>query len=443
MRSSAAGGLANVPSSPALPVGTIAIMTPPLDTGDLVPAVIDEPHGLASAVRAAASHVAARLADPAWWVPNVVAVGLLVFLIVPFGRELQARGVTVDRLPLNGALLAFVVIYLWALLAEGRRPAGFRALGGPIVLVVLGFAISVLDDGNWSVLFVAVAAVGGRLVPSGRAVAVILVAAASVVLAAPGAETALAASRMLERTLESVFEVVLVGLGMLGFSQLERTARERDLARYEVARLAAEGERVRIARDLHDILGHSLSMVALKTELARRLLNRDPARAAIELGEVEALVRSSLRDVRETVAGYRRIDLDTELAGARMALGAAGIDVRIERDANVLDSATDTLLGWIVREGTTNVVRHSGATRCSIRIEGTLTQLRLEITDDGSGGAGPAPGSIGHGLIGVHERVEAAGGQVQAGGRVGGGYRLAVTLPIRTGGLASEVGGRE
>ena len=382
-----------------------------------------------------ASSASGRIDRPSEWLPGLVAIGLLVFVLAPLGGEFRDRGVQTDRLPRNVALVAFIAIYLWALLREGMRPAGLRALGGALVLLAIATWICLVDRAsNWAVLFVAAAAVGGRLVPSRRALFVIVTAAGAAAVVLQGTGSGFAAGRTFERTLESVFEVALVGLGMLGFSQLERTARQLDRAQGEVARLAADGERARIARDLHDLLGHSLSLVALKAELARRMLGRDPARAAQELSEVETLVRTSLRDVREAVAGYRRVDLDTELAGARIALLAAGIPIEIERPLEAFDPATDTLLGWVVREGTTNVVRHSGAAKCSIRVETTKRQVRLEITDDGrerTDADRASVGAVGHGLIGIRERVEAAGGEMDAGQRAGGGYRLAVTIPVR------------
>jgi two-component system sensor histidine kinase DesK len=377
-----------------------------------------------------------------------VAVGLLLFLVGPLGTMIQEPIATTERLLTYAGVGTFVLVYLWAIPADLAGRGSGRPLVATALLGLLSVAITLLDRGpDWTVLFIATATAAGRITPSRGS----LVAIGSV-----GAVTALALSasgRPLVAAVESAIEVGLVGLVVLGFSQLERTARQLAAAQAEVARLAADGERARIARDLHDLLGHSLSLIALKTELARRMLERDPARASAELSDVETVVRTSLRDVREAVAGYRHVDLDTELAGARMALVAAGIEVEISRPADALDAAADSLLGWIVREGVTNVVRHSGASRCTIRIEALARETRLEIIDDGRGAdrLESAPGSVpGSGLAGISERVEAAGGAMAAGWRAEGGYRLAAVVPARTdtrgtepGAAAGEPGGAQ
>ena len=210
----------------------------------------------------------------------------------------------------------------------------------------------------------------------------------------------------------------LVSLAMFGFFSILKANRELSEARAEVARLAAENERTRIARDLHDLLGHSLTTITVKAGLARRLAERDPARAAQEIGEVEALTRSALGDVRAAVAGYRDVTLAGELASAREVLRAAGIEADAPRAIEV-DPAHAELFGWVVREGVTNVVRHSRAQTCTIAVGPDW----LEIADDGRGGANGA----GSGLAGLRERVAAAGGTVRAES-TGRGWRLRVDM---------------
>lgn len=210
----------------------------------------------------------------------------------------------------------------------------------------------------------------------------------------------------------------LVSLAMFGFFSILKANRELSEARAEVARLAAENERTRIARDLHDLLGHSLTTITVKAGLARRLAARDPARAAQEIGEVEALTRSALGDVRAAVAGYRDVTLAGELASAREVLRAAGIEAHAPRALEV-DPAHAELFGWVVREGVTNVVRHSRAQTCTIEVGPDW----LEIADDGRGGANGS----GSGLAGLRERVAAAGGTVRAES-TGGGWRLRVDM---------------
>jgi len=206
----------------------------------------------------------------------------------------------------------------------------------------------------------------------------------------------------------------LVAGAMYGFFTIIRSARELAAARAEVVRLAAENERTRIARDLHDVLGHSLTTITVKSALAARLIERDPGRAAREIAEVEALSRSTLSDVRAAVAGYRDITLAGELATARHVLQSAGIAAQLPGSIDVVPGELHELFAWAVREGVTNVVRHARATTCTI----TLGPSWLQIDDDGTGVAPriPAarPGS-GTGLLGLRERVEAAGGTVISG----------------------------
>jgi two-component system, NarL family, sensor histidine kinase DesK len=215
----------------------------------------------------------------------------------------------------------------------------------------------------------------------------------------------------------------LVGLAMWGFFQILRSNIELTHARAEVARLAAENERSRIARDLHDLLGHSLTTITVKAELAKRLAGRDPVRATSEIAEVEALSRRTLSEVRAAVAGYREVTLGGELATGRQVLRAAGFVADLPKAVDDVDPNYDELFGWVVREGVTNVVRHSRGTSCTV----TAGRDWLEITDDG---IGTGPVDAGSGLTGLRERVEAAGGTVTSGRDDGArGWRLRVDLP--------------
>ena len=193
-------------------------------------------------------------------------------------------------------------------------------------------------------------------------------------------------------------------------------------AKEELASLAAENERFRIARDLHDLLGHSLTTITVKAGLACRIGEADHARAVQEMAEVEALARRTLADVRTAVANYRDVTLAGELATGRELLRAAGVTADLPRAVDVVDAAHQELFGWVVREGLTNVVRHAHANSCAVR----LASSSVEIVDDGVGSA-PAmtPGS---GLCGLRERVAAAGGVVEAGPVQPRGWRLRVSL---------------
>jgi two-component system, NarL family, sensor histidine kinase DesK len=215
--------------------------------------------------------------------------------------------------------------------------------------------------------------------------------------------------------------------------------------RAELARVAVAEERLRIARDLHDLLGHSLSLITLKAELSRRVISTDTERASREIAELETVARQSLRDVREAVAGYRQPDLAAELGAARQLLTAAGVTCRITAPGALgLPGDVDAVLAWTIREGITNVVRHARATSVDIAVSGGPGAVSAEIADDGIGieqgpeltrsrlaGSGLAgSGLAGSGLAGLAERVRGLGGDLSAGPVRPGGFRLRVRIPI-------------
>jgi two-component system sensor histidine kinase DesK len=210
---------------------------------------------------------------------------------------------------------------------------------------------------------------------------------------------------------------------------LRTSNRELTEARAELARMAVAEERERFARDLHDILGHTLSVIALKAELAGRLLRDEPDQAAHEVAEVESVARNALSEVREAVSGYRQPTLDGELAGARMALSAAGIETSVVRPDVSIDPASEAVLAWAVREAATNVIRHSRAHHCELRISAGLDGTTLEVVDDGAGTPAADSNGSGHGLAGLSERAQSLAGRVEAGGRPEGGFRLVVSVP--------------
>jgi two-component system, NarL family, sensor histidine kinase DesK len=209
--------------------------------------------------------------------------------------------------------------------------------------------------------------------------------------------------------------------------------------RAELARLAAENERIRIARDLHDLLGHSLTTITMKAGLARRLGPGDPEGAVAQITEVEDLCRRVLADVRAAVSGYREVTLASELARGRELLRVSGITADFPTAIDVVGPAHQELFGWAVREGLTNVIRHARAHSCEVRVSASC----VEIIDDGHGSAA-APGN---GLSGLRERAAAAGGGVEAGPAQPTGWRLrvwvpAVDAPPAVGGTAEEAHGR-
>jgi two-component system sensor histidine kinase DesK len=202
------------------------------------------------------------------------------------------------------------------------------------------------------------------------------------------------------------------------------------LAGSQLTLRAVDQERLRLARDLHDLLGHSLSLITIKSQLARRLLaSTDAAGATGEIVDIERVARDSLGDVRHAVDGYRQPTFRSALSGARAALSAAGIASTVEQEPGPLPAELDTTLAWAVREGVTNVIRHSHAATCSIRLTRDEQKAHLEITDDGPTTDVQVRGN---GLRGLQERAAARGGRADAGPLPQGGFRLHVTLPLGT-----------
>lgn len=212
-----------------------------------------------------------------------------------------------------------------------------------------------------------------------------------------------------------------IGLAMAGWMETSRIRRmlERSQARIETLSVAAERER--ISRDLHDILGHSLTAITIKSSLAARLAEAEPATAREQMAEVEALARQALADVRATVSGLTEIRLATELAGARSVLLAAGVEADTPVALPTLSDEVSELFGYVVRESVTNVVRHAEATRCVIQVD----DRSVEVRDNG---VGLGADRSGHGLAGLRERVTAAGGVVEITAVPGGGTSVRATL---------------
>jgi two-component system, NarL family, sensor histidine kinase DesK len=216
------------------------------------------------------------------------------------------------------------------------------------------------------------------------------------------------------------------GAAAAAIRSLTITVAQLRTARGELARLAVAEERLRFARDLHDLLGHGLSLIVLKSELARRLQPSDPERSLREIGDVEQAAREALKQVRGAVAAYRQPTLERELDAARELLAAAGVTLSIEHSAGKVAPHLDALLAWSVREGVTNVIRHSRAKHCELHVEREGERLWLEFYDDGIGRA--AAHGAGHGLAGLRERASACGGVVHAGPTGERGYRLSVEV---------------
>jgi two-component system sensor histidine kinase DesK len=352
-----------------------------------------------------------------------VVLGLL-FLAGPLSDLLDE--------PLGGLHLAallfglgvFVALYLSLLppspwLSRLGPEAGLLALFLlPVIAIVL---LAAGAPTSFAALFVYFVAAAGMRLPTRAAVVTTLVTALGVAIAGwlhGDGRSAIAATSL---------TIVSIGILMTAFGRIARANRELHETREELARLAVSEERLRIARDLHDLLGHSLSVIALKSELAGKLVEREPARAAAELDDIQAVTRTALAEVREAVQGYRRLTLAEALESAQAALAAAGIDCDLADTDVTLPAEVDAVLAWAVREGTTNVIRHSHAMHCAIRVRADGDRAALEMEDDGS--AAPTV-SRGSGLSGLRERAERVRGELEAGARPEGGFRLRLTVPL-------------
>jgi two-component system sensor histidine kinase DesK len=297
-----------------------------------------------------------------------------------------------------------------------RRRAAVVYLAALVVVLNLGLA----RGPEWLVLFFLTSAAAG-LVLGGRE-AYFAIAALAFVAAVVGSRVDLAFIAL---------PTAAVGLWATAFSGQVIAVAELREAREELARRAVAEERLRFARDLHDLLGHSLSLITLKNELAGKLLPAQPERAAKEVKEAEQVARRALREVREAVTGYRQPTLAEELIEAKAMLDTARIVTQIENRAGPLSRPVDTLLAWTVREGVTNVIRHSQARYCTVCVARSDRCVTAEVSDDGHGAAHDATGEIGSGLEGLAERVaDVDGATFEAGPLADGGFRLRVSLPF-------------
>jgi two-component system sensor histidine kinase DesK len=318
-----------------------------------------------------------------------------------------------------GILIAFCVCYLASLGVDDRHGSHrqFYAFYGALCALWAAEAVFAHADASVMGVFITVltvASLGARAFPVAIGFTVIAVFFPLLVPSwHAGVDT------------ESAVSIPMVALAMYGFFSLVRQHHALVAARAEVSRLAADNERNRIARDLHDLLGHSLTTITVKAGLARRLGESDTEGALREITEVEQLSRRALADVRAAVSNYRELTLAGELATAQELLRAAGIVATLPGPNDVGDAAPQELFAWVLREGLTNVVRHARATHCTV----TITDDSIEITDDGAGGSCAC--EEGNGLHGLRERVQAAGGSVEVGPGAAGGWRLRVHVPSR------------
>jgi len=360
----------------------------------------------------------------------------LVFLIYPVRAVLTSDPTPLRTVLALGGAGLFAGVFLWLMWTQ--KPLWFaaeepfeigRRRATIVFLAVLATSLNLALGSEWRVLFFhANIAAGIMLLTTDAYVAIAGLAAITFALGTVSGMAWLA------------LPTAAIGLWATAFVHQVAAVEELRSAREDLARLAVNEERLRFARDLHDLLGHSLSLITLKSELAGRLLSTAPERARVEVHDIEEVARQALREVREAVAGYRSPTLDEELVGASEMLVAAGIDCRIENEAGVLPNAVDTVLAWAVREGTTNVIRHSSAKVCEIMLAQSDGVAYAEITDDGQGRKANAEVS-GSGLSGLAERVAGCGGEFEAGPLPEGGFRLRIRLNL-DGATKDSAGGR-
>ena len=340
------------------------------------------------------------------------------------------------------ALVFFAVSYTWLMWPHpassgarkrSRSPASLILFG---VLVALVLALCLLYGNSFLWLFIGVSAIAGVTLPMRSAFVAVVIFTLLPLVISVGASGGIARVDWLQ-IIPLMLLVRGIGVDMIGAARLSGAIRELQATREELARLAVMEERQRLSRDLHDLLGHTLSMITLKSELAGRLVEQEPARSIQEIREVERAARHTLREVREAVAGYRQPRLESELDAARQILSAAGVACQVEHSAGELEPSTDAVLAWTVREGVTNVIRHSRARRCSIRLTHENSTVCAEVINDGPRRRQleVAKARIGSGLSGLSERVNSYGGRMEAGPLPTAGnegFRLWVELPIQS-----------
>jgi two-component system, NarL family, sensor histidine kinase DesK len=390
---------------------------------------------LLAAGDAAAAGTPAAAAPGEWLLPGsrtrrLVLTALLVyFLLVPAITGVYDR-VTPSTVFMAAATVIFVGIVGWQVVLPerpGRRGVPWAWLVVMVILAITVFTVG--HGGSWLTILAVAAAACGRFTPTTRPATfgAVTCGGTSLIVTLQQSGTINAGNMALQ-----ILAPPLGAFFAYTASMVNETVAELRHTRAELARVAVADERLRIARDLHDLLGHSLSLITLKAELSRRMLDTDAASAEQEMAELEQVARQSLSDVRAAVAGYRQPDLAAELGVARQLLTAARIGCQLTTPADLqLPADVDTVLAWTVREGITNVVRHARASQAAVTVavtaDGGGRRVVAQITDDGTG---PAAGPAGSGLAGLGERVRKLSGNLMAGPAPGGGFRLQVTIGL-------------
>ena len=348
-------------------------------------------------------------------------VAWLAFFIYPIAAFLTDRFSTETRTYGLLLLLALALIWSWFWIRVCAGPDRRFTVPAIVAATLILTVFTLRTPPQYGSLFLYPVIMAGAAFQWRRGVAAI------VILSVLAGAIELARGESVTTATGQLLNDLLVGGAAVAGRLLVDANQQLSQAREQIARLAVGEERLRFARDLHDLLGHSLSVIALKSELAGRLIKTTPGLAAHEIEDIEKVARDALREVREAVTGYRQPTLAAELAGAHEALTAAGIEYRVDQDHVPLPPAVEAVMAWTVREGVTNVMRHSQAKRCSVRIINKDGKATVEVIDDGRGGTPDA----GSGLRGLDERVRERGGTLTAEPLPHEGFRLRVTLPAR------------
>jgi two-component system sensor histidine kinase DesK len=356
---------------------------------------------------------------------GMTALTLAGFLLPALWYEIVDRrdaGRLILALLGAGAAFALYARLLWQNLM--RRTAPAHRLGLAAIAAICWALPPLLDTGQgWG---------NALLVPAGLIAVVLPVREAIAVTAAATVLTPVYGVLLGLPALTVLYEVTGVPLGAFsGYVTvwLFHVVQELREARAELARSAVGEERLRFARDLHDVLGHSLQAVALRAEVAERFVERDDGRVRKELTEIQTMARDAVRDVREVVRGYRATSLRTELDGMSAVLRAAGIRCERPEVSPELPAHVHEPLGWVAREAATNVLRHSSASWCEITLRAGRDRVQLEVVNDGA--ARRAAGDAGSGLAGLAERITAAGGRFRAGPAGDGTFRVTASVPAK------------
>jgi two-component system sensor histidine kinase DesK len=359
-----------------------------------------------------------RLRSPSWRNASVV-LWTPVLLVAPV---LDLHGSPASK-AFQLAVVAVIAVSALVAASTGRPPWRDRRASIALAALVLAtVAGSLLTSSQWLPTWVLLA----NALPTvlhGRRLAVGVLGAA---LASALAAWAVAPHRG-ERVLAEVFVVLLAGVAAASIASLVDTVAELRRTRQELARAAVADERERMARDLHDLLGHTLSVMVVKAQAVRRLAATDVGAVAEHAADIEEIGRRALVEVRQAVDEMRAPTLAEELVGVRRALDAAGIATSVDWSVEVTSRPADEALAWVLREGATNVLRHSGASSCRIALGQRDGRVTLSIEDDGTG-APQRPSTRLGGLGGLDDRLRAFGGDLTVGSD-GSGFRLRATVP--------------